>query len=913
MAELPDGVVTFLFTDVEGSTRLWEDAPESMMGALRQHDGAIERAAADYNGVPVRPRGEGDSRFVVFSSASDAVAAAAEIQRLLAAIDWTTPRPLRVRASVHTGAADLQLGDYYGSAVNRAARLRAIAHGGQTLMSGSTWELVQDQLPSGVTIVDMGPHRLKDLSRPEHVYQLNVEGLDTTFPPLVSLDAVPNNLPVQLTDFIGRQSELAETKRLLGETRLLTILAPGGTGKTRLAIQAAAEVTDDYPDGVFFVDLTPITSPTDIIQTAAESLGLGLSSDVDLQTQLLTYLASKRQLLLFDNFEHVRAGAPIVLAILRAAPRVSVVATSRETLNVTGETVITLAGLESTWDGTDEALQTSGVRLFIDAANRARPGFALGADDLDPLAGIIQSTGGMPLGIVLAAAWVTVLSIDEIADEIAKSLDFLETDMGGVPDRHRSVRAVFDYTWKLLSPEEQGTFAALSVFRGGFTRYAAEAVAGASVRDLAALVNKSLVTPNPDTGRYTVHELLRQYAEAELERDPDRYQRILEAHATYYSGVSEEAFALVAESNEPLMLSMVEQDIDNIRLAWRHCLATKNAARARKIVGGLWMLYEIRAWLPSAVDLFGEALDAFDEDSEDEATVVARALSSAVQAWFLALQSRQVEGAAATANATDTLRATADPEAMWIALICRALNLAYMGQDWTAVAEEGIAVGETLDGPFWAAAFKNFRGGAALMAGDLSTGKRVLLEGMAVYEQLDEYYWMSANLQHQAQIAIPEGRIDDAIDLFGRSADRARQIGSARVLQMSSAGLGDANMAAGDFAAAETAYIGSLATSEQMGMVREMLNLMSKVARIRAATGHKREAVELLATVLAEPASAYQAIFDAAPTSETASATLEELQTELDADEFSAAHSAGTSRPYDVAVKELIDSLGSSG
>jgi len=903
MQALPDGVVTFLFTDVEGSTRLWEDAPDSMMDALRQHDQAIEDAAASHNGVPVRPRGEGDSRFVVFSSASGAVAAAADMQRRLAAIDWATPRPLRVRASLHTGDADLQLGDYYGSAVNRAARLRGVAHGGQTLISGSTWELVQDELPPGVSIIDMGRHRLKDLTRPEHVYQLIVEGLDSTFPPLASLDAVPNNLPVQLTDFIGRQSELTETKRLLTETRLLTILAPGGTGKTRLAIQIAADVTADYPDGVFFIDLAPISAPDHIIQTVAESLGLGLSSDEDVQIQLLSYLATKNQLLVFDNFEHLADGAPIVPEILRAAPRITVIATSRATLKVTGETVFALEGLESGWKTADEALQTSGVDLFIDAAQRAKPGFALTPEDLDPLAGILRLTDGMPLGIILAAAWVAILSIEEIAAEIAKSLDFLEADVGDAPDRHRSVRAVFDYTWELLGAEERSIFAALSVFRDGFTRRAAEVVAGASLRDLASLSNKSLLTPHPDTGRYIVHELLRQYAEAELETDPDEYLRVRERHAAFYANLAGDAFPVLTTGDE---LATLEEDIDNIRLAWRHCLATENAVEARKLIGALWALYEVRGWYPPGMALFDEALEAFDEGSEDQPTVVARALSSASRAWFLGLLGRQVEGIAATAKATETLQASGDREALWLALIPQALNLAYTGQDWTEVAVQGIAVGETLDGPFWAAAFKNWRGGAAMMSGDFATGKRVLLEGMEVYEELDERYWLSANLQHQAQIAIAEGRIQDAIDWFVASADKAQEIGTVRVLQMSATGLGDAYFAAEDYEGAERAYIDSLITSQQIGMNREMLSVLRRLAEVRAATGRQREAVELLATVLAEPASAQQAVFDESLTSDSATAALDELRKDLDPAEFDAAHAAGTSRPYDIAAKELM-------
>ena len=902
-------MITFLFTDVEGSTKLWEEAPDSMIEALHQHDRAIDESATAHNGQSVKPRGEGDSRFIVFRSAFDAVEGSAEMQRLLAAMDWATPKPLKVRASLHTGMADLQFDDYYGSAVNRAARLRGIAHGGQTVLSASTWELVQDQLPKGVTVNDMGLHRLKDLTRPEHVYQLNVEGLDNTFPPLVSLDAVANNLPEQLTEFIGREEELSEAEGLLKETRLLTILAAGGAGKTRLAIQAAADRISDFPDGVFFIALADIDSSRDIAQAVAESLGLGFSSSEDVQTQLLTYLSNKRLLLVLDNFEHLSDGAPIVSEILKAAPRVTVVVTSRAKLNVTGESVFALAGFETTWDGMEEAMQTGGVRLFIDAARRAKHGFVVESDDLAPMAEILRLTAGMPLGIVLAAAWVDMLPVSEIASEIAKSIDFLETSMQDVPERHRSVRAVFDYTWQLLSDEERDIFAALSVFRGGFTREAAEQVAGASLRDLATLADKSLVTPSPDSARYSVHELLRQYAEEELEKDPGRHHEVREAHAAHYSDLMEEAFALLYSSDQPRMLALIEGDLDNIRLAWRHCLATQNATAARKIVTGLWVVHEIRGWVASAVELFGKALEAFDEDSDDEATVVARAVSAAAQGWFVALLGQPAVGEAAAGEAIEILRSTNDPQALLVALTCRLIGLAYTGnvKEWAALADEGIVVGETLDSPFWTAMMKQWRGGAALMAGDTATARSLFLEGMEVYQQLGEQYFMSANLNHQAYAAMGEGRIEDAIDLFGRSAHKARQLGGLRIIQLSSTGLGDAHLTAGALEEAEVAFIESLSTSEQMGMVQEMLSLMSKIAKVRAATGKNRQAVEMLATVLAESMSKQHAVFQSATIAEDATEALAELQAELDPDDYSAAMESP--RAYDVVAKELIDSL----
>ena len=692
--ELPEGVVTFLFTDVEGSTRLWEDAPDSMMDALRLHDGVIGAAVAAHNGVSVKPRGEGDSQFVVFRSARDAIAGSAEMQRRLAAVQWPTPRPLRVRASLHTGSAELE--DYYGSAVNRAARLRAVAHGGQTVLSGATFELVQDHLPDGVTVTDMGAHRLKDLTRPEHVYQMNVDGLENSFPTLKSLDAVANNLPEQLTDLIGRDAELAEVKRLLAETRLLSILAPGGTGKTRLAIQAAADLTSDYPDGVFFIALADISSSSDILQTVAEEVGVALSSDEDPKVQLLTYLAPRRQLLVFDNFEHVSDGVRLVSDILEAAPDITVIATSRSRLNLMGEAVMSLSGLTAHWETPEGALRTSGVQLFLDAAHRSRPGLVLGSDDLQPMAEILRLTGGMPLGILLAAAWVDVLSIRDIAAEIAKSLDFLETTMGGVPDRHRSIRAVFDYTWGLLTPEEQAIFAALSLFRGGFTREAAEAVAGASLRDLANLANKTLVVPSPDTGRYAVHELLRQYAEAQLAGQPERHDRVRDAHADYYSDVMNTALGWFPLGEERRSLTTIEADLENIRPAWRHQIVRGNAVGARKMIVGLWLVHESRGWNQAGLALFAEAVGAFDGKRDDAEAAATGAFILAMHGTFASLLGQPEAGAAAVAGAVEELRAFGDPEVLFFGLVLEAQTLLYMGRivDAKAVVDEVVALGE---------------------------------------------------------------------------------------------------------------------------------------------------------------------------------------------------------------------------
>ena len=549
------------------------------------------------------------------------------------------------------------------------------------------------------------------------------------------------------------------------------------------------------------------------------------------------------------------------------------------------------------------------MRLFIDAAKRAKPSFVLEKEDLEPLAEILRLTGGMPLGILLAAAWVDMLSASEIASEIATNLDFLETEMRDVPEQQRSVKAVFDYSWNLLAQEERDIFASLSVFRGGFTREAAQAVAGASLRNLATLANKSLLMANPDTGRHRVHELLRQYAEAELQKDPDQYQTLLEAHAEFYAGLTEDAFALLTQSDQTLLLATIEQDIDNIRLAWRHFLSCADAPGVRRMIGGLWFVYEVRGWYPAAVLLFGEALDGLDEQSVDGPTIVARATSTALRGFFLVFQGQPEVGRAAAAKAVDTLRTIAGPEELWMALQSLAMGQLYLRQwdEHNKTMDEGIALGETLSSPFWAPGHKSRRAFGALVTGDLGTAKTLLVEGMEVLRLLDEHYYMSWMLGHQGRIAAREGRLEDAIDLFGQSMNRARQIGYLRGVQTASAGLGEVNVAAGHFEAAESAFEEGLAAAEQMSMIREMLSMVTKCAKVQAAVGEKLDAVEMLATVLAEPASTQQLFTDTSPINQIATEALENIEKDLDPSEYSAAYARGAARRYDVLVKNVLD------
>jgi len=907
LESLPDGVVTFVFTDVEGSTQLWEEARESMMDALNLHDRVISEATERHEGISVKPRGEGDSRFLVFRSAVEAMGAVVEIQRGLDTSDWPTPRPIRVRASLHTGDAELQTGDYYGPSVNRAARLRGIAHGGQTVMSNSTYELVHDKLPDGVTLVDMGPHRLKDLIRPEHVYQVDVEGLPNSFPPLASLDATPNNLPVLLTELLGRERDVEAATETLKSARLLTILAPGGAGKTRLAIQVAAEMSMSHPDGVYFVDLSPLDSPGEMVQAIAESLGIALSTEEDPKSQLMAYLGAKRQLLVLDNFERLVAGADLVTEILTSAPGVTIVATSRIKLNVVGETVQPLPGLEIEWDDADDPLSSSGARLFVDAARRSDSGFALTHDDIEPLKRILQTVGGMPLGIELAGAWVDVLSVAEIDAEISRSLDFLESQAGGISDRHRSIRAVFEYSWAMLNQDERTMFAALSVFRGGFTREAAETVAGASIRSLANLTSKSLLVYDREEGRYTVHELLRQYAESELAKEAGTADAVAAAHTDFYAELAARA-AETMETSELDALRVIEEDLDNVRAAWRRSLAESDAPNSARFIAALWFLYEVRGWHQAGADLLGEGVEAFPEDSADEATTQAWALAAATQGWFL---SHLVQASAAVGQierAVVILRSLEDRKGFLLANQCYCAALTYLSrwEDLSRIGAEGaeyaLAMGDELASvvPMVWGAFGDMR------FRPLEVARAKLEKGDSILALAGEHRGRTWTVFGIALIDGMTGRHDDEIARMREVVRLAKNLGYPRGIQAGLQYLGEALVKAGDPAASEPVFLESLAMSEDMGQSVEMVATLTHIASAYAQTGKETRAIELLAAVLADPSAEKAQLAEESTVGDTARELLDRLRGSVDADSFKEARLRGSSVSVQVAAKQLL-------
>jgi predicted ATPase/class 3 adenylate cyclase len=611
--DLPTGVVTLLFTDVQGSTRLLHELGDDYGEALHEHRRRLRAVFADHEGVEVDT--QGDAFFVAFARASNAVAAAADGQRALAG------GPIRVRMGLHTGEPRLTEEGYVGLDVHKGARIAAVGHGGQVLLSQTTRALVD------ADIRDLGVHRLKDLSAPERIYQLEIAGLPCDFPLLKTIEAGMKNLPAPRTSFVGRASELDEIDRLLEDPdcRLLTLVGPGGAGKTRLALEAAARRIERYPHGVHFVPLVSVASPEFLAPAVAESIQFavdGAHSGFSAQEQLLDYLGERSTLLVLDNFEHLVDGADFLGEIIERAPKVELLTTSRERLNVQSEWVLDVHGLALAENGNGGS---GALRLFVERATQAKPGFSLDNDERAEARRICMLVEGLPLGLELAASWVSILSCTEIAEEIERNIDFLATSMRDVPERHRSLRAAFDQSWRLLSGEQQDGLARLSVLRGDFGREAAAAVAGADLRLLSDLVSKSLVRRS-DFGRYELHELLRQYSAERLAASPGEERDAHELHARHYAAMLMERQAALMGPEFAVARDELRGELDNLRAAAEWILAEDDEHVALPVLEAFYMFLWMHSWFDGAetLGLLGRTA-GFDANDPGSTSAVALA------------------------------------------------------------------------------------------------------------------------------------------------------------------------------------------------------------------------------------------------------------------------------------------------
>ena len=599
---VPTGTVTLLLADVEGSTRLWETRAEEMSAAVANLDRTLDDLVRTHHGVRPVEQGEGDSFVVAFTRASDAVVCALALQRAPLA-------PIRLRIGLHTGEVRLRdEGNYIGPTINRTARLRELAHGGQTVLSGTTSDLVADLLPDDAWLNDLGTHRLRDLPRPERVLQLCHPDICNEFPPLRASEAAGSqHLPILLTSFVGRGDEMAELRRLLDAKRLVTLTGTGGVGKTRVAVQIAAAVAGQYGDGVWYVDLAPITDPALVAVTAARALGLPDQPGRSSVDSIVRFIADRRMLVVLDNCEHLLDACALLLdAMLGACPALTVLATSREPIAVAGEQV---------WRVPPLGLDDEAIELFTDRARLARPEFTITADDVAAVSQICHRLDGMPLAIELAAARVRALSLAEIVDSLHDRFRLLTGGSRTAVRRQQTLRASVDWSHALLTTPERALFRRLSVFLGGFDLDATQAVtAGGEVHRyevvdlLSLLVDKSLLVADNRTGRtrYRLLETVRQYALDKLSESGEA-DTVRARHRDYYTAV---AVALEAPSvaGHERRLNHAAIEIDNLRAAFAWSRENADTDQALLLASSLQPLWRARgrfqegaAWLDAAL------------------------------------------------------------------------------------------------------------------------------------------------------------------------------------------------------------------------------------------------------------------------------------------------------------------------
>jgi len=728
-------------------------------------------------------------------------------------------------------------------------------HGGQILLSQIAADLLSDKLPAKVQLRDMGERRLKDITQPVHLYQLTAPDLPSDFPPLATEEVTNHNLPTQLTAFIGRETELASLKALLADdrNRLITIVAPGGMGKTRLSLETARQMAPAFPQGIFFVPLDRITSAELIVQSVVEVLPIFLASTESPKSRVLDYLRDRTVLLVMDNFEHVLEGATFVQEILKAAPHVQILATSRAKLNVTGEAVFNIEGL-TFGDGSSE--KDSAIQLFVQSARQTQPAFELNGTVLPVMTQICQLVDGMPLAILLAAAWIDTLSIDEIAVEIEQGIDMLETEKRDVPHRQRSVRAVIESSWNQVDPSAQPLLRRLSVFRGGFTRAAAQEAAGASLRGLAQLVDKALVRRDPNSGRYSIHELLRQYAEEQLAHSAEEERSAHEDHAKYFADFMKAREIPLHDHRGKTALLEVEADFDNIRLAWNYWTNKQDAHHLLAFSSALWQFCELRGSYAPAIQFFGGAAQKLAGNEPE--VLWARAEFRARQSWFTALIGLPDEGLRMAQESIHTLSQLNKHEISVEIFTCAIMNamvlnkielITQISQDMLERAEQS---GDTWERG-WALIWSAY---VLLLQGQPVEALRTGQEALTIFERSNSPFGTSAASGFSlAPIALLIGDIGAAKEYFLRGMQAAEEIKHLLLLQRTYDGLGMVALMENDPEQAQQFFLKSLRISQESGQTREMLASLLELANVHVAQGNLDEAVELLAVVLHHPAS----------------------------------------------------------
>ncbi len=786
MSDLPSGTVTFLFTDIEGSTKLWREYPKAMERSQTRHHEILRAAISSNHGHTFQVIG--DAFCAAFHKAADALQAAFQAQIELTEEAWGEA-VIKVRMGIHTGEAEIKEdGQYNGYlTMSRVQRLMSAGHGGQVLISLATEELVRDELPEGVTLHDLGEKRLKDLIRPERIYQLDIAGLPSDFPPLKTLDVYRHNLPTQLTSFIGREKEIAEIKKEVEAHRLVTLTGSGGTGKTRLSLQVAADLLDSFPNGVWFVELAPLSDPDLIPNTVLSVLGISEQRDKPALDVLQEYLQPRKLLLVLDNCEHLITNAATVAnAILSAAPDVKILASSREALGVQGELSWHVPSLSlpdpKKLPELNALTQYEAVRLFIDRAILVNSHFTVTKDNAPAIAQICFRLDGIPLALELAAARIRMLSVDQISTRLDDRFRLLTGGARTALPRQQTLRAMIDWSYDLLSENERLLLRRLAVFAGGWTLELAEQVCSDETIDqyeildmLGRLMDKSLVTVYESlTGtRYRILETVRQYAREKL-FELGEGEKLRDRHLKAFMEFAEQMEPDSRGQNQPHCFNRFEEEMDNFRAAmeWAHGRDNESLLR---LSTSLWRFLDLRGyqedieWLFTAIRL------------TEGMKTPARAYGLARAVWVWRNKKGLIDPFPAWMSEGLELSRALNRKPELAMMLCRQVDLDFWrgssdDKSYLAIAQPVIEFCK-YSNDHWALGFIYTDVGLDLMVHDPSAARQFLEDGLKHLEIAGDrrlISWAYFNLQ---DVALRDGNTSEAQRFAEKSIEYAREIG----------------------------------------------------------------------------------------------------------------------------------------
>ncbi len=849
VADVYSGTFTFLLTDIEGSTRLWESAPADMARALVRHDDLITGLIGISGGRLVRSRGEGDSAFAVFDDPLRALTCAVELQRALRAEAWPAAAPIRVRISLHIGPAQARGEDYFGPGVNRAARLRAVAHGGQILISADTRDAVANALPDGVWLSDLGLHRLKDLAHPEHIWQVGHGDLANDFPPLRSLDARGHNLPVQLTGFVGREMEVLGLRKRLEVSPLVTLTGPGGIGKTRLALQCAAEMTDDHPDGVWLVELASVREAAHVAPAIAGVLGVREEPDRPVVDSIVDHLAGRKLLIVLDNCEHlVDECAQVVHTLLTAAGGLRILATSREALRVYGEAthaVPTLELPEATSAFPEEAMASDAVRLFVDRAELADHDFTLGPHSGE-VVHICRRLEGIPLAIELAAAHVRTSSVAEIAERLHDRLGALDAGPRTAPERHRTLRAAIESSYERLTGAEQAVFVRLSAFSGGFTIDAAADVCagdGVDAADMPTLVKRladaSLLQTRatPVGTRYVMLETIRDFA---AERTGDELAvRISDLHTRWALAFISRHGPRTRSADAADAIAHIDEDLDNLRTAISRSFESDPDTVISIIehLFGYWFsaghLREGREWCRRGFDATSDPLRR-------------------VRLGLYEGQLAQTQGDPAAIPLLEehiaAARALHDTESVGLGLNILAGAAIQAGRvaDAKTMASEALTLLRRKGKPRNVVQALNVLGVAATVEGDVPAAYALYEDALAICRDNDMQETISRLLLNLGNLSAGRSDVKRAIEYYAEARELALAVGDVQGASAALTNLGVMAKAEGDYVGARRLLDEALAVKREMGDGRGIAIALQSLSEIDRHEGSYASAQRLM-------------------------------------------------------------------